>query len=148
MRKSAIAACALALAFCGMGDMNPEDWYAPAGFWKGGIEGEATIRYPMPGGPVTITAQVDEKGNSPELDMLIEHASYMAEHDEDIWMRTRWRDVCNSLKALYEGLQAQVMLFNIAENVNKMFKGGEVVYTDEDGNVHRGTYRFTPPARR
>ena len=103
----------------------PEDWYAPIGWWQGGIEGEADVVAEINGVTKTYHCVVDENGYSADLEFLIDTFS------KDIPKIALW-----NLHAMYEALQAQVMVYNMAENLDRLFSVRGITITPENGHPY------------
>jgi len=107
-----------------------QDLYRPD-TWIGGSVGSVTYTY---GNGKSQTFEVDENGYSPTLESAIDEY--------------RKKDIALAMafQALYEGLQAQVMVDGLAFSVDAMFAGGVAAITDADGTSSSGTYKFTSKA--
>ena len=124
MRTFALAFAVLLVQF--VKAQGYQDLYRP-NTWIGGPVGAVTYTY---GSGKTTTFEVDTDGRSATLAAIIEEY--------------RKKDLALALayQALYEGLQAQVMVDGLAFSVDAMFAGGVASITDADGLSSEGTYKF------
>ena len=129
MRKSAVVFCAAAFWMAAFA--FPEDWFAPDvpdGFWKGDIA-EATV-----------VGTTKEEG---EVHIQLDQSGYSAKFEEIIEIYSKDKDtlyLAFVLQSMYEALQAQVMVFNMAESLDRLFSCTGIKITTDGGHVF--TARF------
>lgn len=107
----------------------PEDWYTPKGGWLAGDAGAATVVI----GGKDVRYDVGYDGIS--LDLLKKINEYQCEGAYEL---------ANALQTLQEALQAQIMVRNMAENLNDLFTGGNAEISATDGSSNpNGSYKFS-----
>ncbi|MBQ1428773.1 MAG: hypothetical protein IIZ06_03815 [Kiritimatiellae bacterium] len=121
----AIAVAVAACAACAKPE--PEYWYTPEGGWLAGDAGVATVVI----GGKDVTYDVGYDGISLNLQKkIIEYQSEGA------------YELANALQTLYEALQAQIMVRNMAERLNGLFNGGTAGYEASGGGTSKGSFSF------
>lgn len=122
----AIAVAVAAVAACA--EKKPEDWYIPEGGWYADKAGEVFIGL---GGGDAIAYQVERDGGSLELANKIRGLA-----------ESGLVDLAAAYQALYEALQAQIMVRNMAERLNGLFNGGTAGYEASGGGTSKGSFSF------
>ena len=116
----AIAVAVAACSACAEPEPGPEYWYTPEGGWKGGSAGVFAMEFPD--GSVEGFV-VDEGGKSKELAGVIDELKSAG-----------LKDLAAAYQALYEALQAQVMVRNLSNRLNE-FLGQERTYRITQGKT-------------
>lgn len=127
MKRKALFIAASMICLAGSGDdPDPADWYTPEGGWSGGNAGEATVYTEVGGESGDVKFQVDENGKSTEFQAIID--------------QTKNITVKLAYQAIYEALQAQVMVRNMAKSLDTLLFTKGIQITPQGGQAY--TIRF------